>query len=56
MYYSSLGLEMAVMIGLFVFGGVKADAATPWIFPVFTISGTLLGLTVSLLYLFKKVK
>lgn len=55
-YYSSLGLEMAVMVGLCVFGGVKADSAVSWHFPVFTILGAALGLTLSLLYLFKKVK
>ena len=54
--YSSVGIEMAVIIGAAVFAGVKIDAARQGSFPLFTILMTLLGLTIALLRLFRMVK
>lgn len=54
--YSSVGIEMAVIIGVAVFAGVKIDTARQGRFPVFTILMTLLGLTIALLRLFRMVK
>ncbi|MCR5424101.1 MAG: AtpZ/AtpI family protein [Bacteroidales bacterium] len=54
--YSSLGIEMAVIIGAAVFAGVKIDTARQRQFPLFTILMTLLGLTIALLRLFKMAK
>ena len=55
-YYSSIGMEMAVMVALMVIVGVKVDKRAQFRFPVFTVLGVALGVIMAFLYLFKKTK
>lgn len=55
-YYSSIGMEMAVMVALMVIVGVKVDKRAQFRFPVFTVLGVALGVVMAFLYLFKKTK
>jgi F0F1-type ATP synthase assembly protein I len=58
--YSSLGIQMAVIVVAGAFGGRELDKWLQWHFPVFTIVLTLLGIVLSILYgireLFKQQK
>ena len=49
--YSSLGIEMALIVGVAVWGGVKIDERRQGTFPLFTILLSAVGLVVSLFYL-----
>ncbi len=48
--YSSLGIQMAVIVIAGAFGGRELDKWLQWHFPVFTIVLTLLGIVLSILY------
>lgn len=54
-YYSSLGIQMVMMIGICVFIGVKLDKKvqneTPW----FTLGLALFGIAAALIYVMRKV-
>ncbi len=58
--YSSLGIQMVVIIVALAFGGRELDKWLQWHFPVFTIVLTLLGIALATLYgireLFKQQK
>jgi hypothetical protein len=48
--YSSLGLQMIVIIVGAAFGGREIDKHTKWEFPVFTVSLTIFGAVVAIVY------
>jgi F0F1-type ATP synthase assembly protein I len=48
--YSSLGMQMAVIVLVGAFGGRALDKWIAWHFPVFTIVLTLLAIVLSILY------
>jgi len=48
--YSSLGIQMVVIVIAGAFGGRELDKWLQWHFPVFTIVLTLLGIVLSILY------
>ncbi len=54
--YSSLGMEMAVIVAAFVVGGVMIDKRTAMQFPLFTLVGTALGLTIGMIRLVRAGK
>jgi len=54
--YSTLGIEMAVIIGAAVWGGVAIDKKRNASFPLFTLLMTALGLVVALIRMVKGVK
>jgi len=58
--YSSLGIQMAVIVIAGAFGGREMDKWLQWHFPVFTIVLTLVAIVLSILYgireLFKQQK
>ncbi len=48
--YSSLGMQMAVIVLAGAFGGRELDKWVAWHFPVFTVVLTLLSIILSILY------
>lgn len=54
--YSTLGIEMAVIIGAAVWGGVAIDRHRDATFPLFTILFAALGLTVAMIRLVRSLK
>ena len=48
--YSSLGLQMIVIMLGAAFGGREIDKHISWEFPVFTVSLTILGVIVAVIY------
>ncbi len=54
--YSTLGMEMAVVVAAFVVGGVMLDRRAAMRFPLFTLMGTALGLTIGMLRLVRAGK
>ncbi|MBP5326729.1 MAG: AtpZ/AtpI family protein [Bacteroidales bacterium] len=54
--YSTLGIEMAVIIGISVWGGVAIDRHRQATFPLFTLLLAALGLTVAMIRLVKGIK
>ena len=54
--YSTLGIEMAVIVGGFVWGGVALDKHQFVPFPLFTILFSFLGLTIAIVRLVRGVK
>lgn len=52
--YSGLGLQMAGVILACVLGGRWLDAKLGWQFPLFTLVGSLLGITGAMVFLFKE--
>jgi len=48
--YSSLGLQMIVIIVGAAFGGREIDKYISWEFPVFTVSLTILSVIVAVIY------
>jgi len=48
--YSSLGLQMIVIIVGAAFGGREIDKYVDWEFPVFTVSMTILSVIVAVIY------
>ena len=54
--YSTLGIEMAVIIGSAVWGGVAIDRRRAASFPLFTILFAFLGLTIAMIRLFRGLK
>jgi len=48
--YSSLGLQMIVIIVGAAFGGREIDKYVDWEFPVFTVSLTILSVIVAVIY------
>ncbi len=58
--YSSLGIQMAVIVIAGAFGGREMDKWLQWHFPVFTVVLTLVAIVLSILYgireLFKQQK
>lgn len=46
--YSNIAFQMAAIIGLGVFGGVKIDQYLGWKFPVFTLVLTLFSLSIAI--------
>ncbi len=53
--YSALGLQMAVIIFLFTWGGVKLDALLHLKIPVFTLVLSLSSVVLSLYFFLKNV-
>lgn len=54
--YSTLGIEMAVIIGFAVWGGVSIDKGREGRFPLFTLLLTAVGLIVAMIRLVKGIK
>ena len=54
--YSTLGIEMAVIIGGAVWGGVALDRRREASFPLFTLLLAALGFTIALIRLFRALK
>jgi hypothetical protein len=54
--YSTLGIEMAVIIGFAVWGGVSIDKGREGRFPLFTLLLTAAGLIVAMIRLVKGIK
>lgn len=54
--YSSLGLEMAVVVAACVLGGVQLDKRTPMHFPLWTIVGCFTGLAIGMARLLRASK
>ena len=54
--YSSLGLEMAVIIGVSVWAGVAIDRRRDASFPLAVILMTALGLIIAFIRLFRSIK
>lgn len=54
--YSGLGLQMAAIIGLCIWGGWWLDGMLAWKVPVATILGALVGLVGSMVLLFKETR
>ena len=54
--YSTLGIEMAVIIGGAVWGGVAIDRHREATFPLFTLIFSALGLTIAMVRLVKGLK
>lgn len=54
--YSTLGIEMAVIIGAGVWGGVALDRRRNGTFPLFTILLSLVGFTVAIIRLFRSTR
>lgn len=52
--YSGLGLQMAGVILVCVLGGCWLDGWLAWEFPLFTLLGSLLGITGAMVFLFKE--
>ncbi len=48
--YTSLGMQMAVIVLAGAFGGRELDKWIHWHFPVFTVVLTLLSIVLSILY------
>ena len=48
--YSSLAIQMGVIIVAGAFGGKELDKLIAWKFPVFTLILTILGVIISVLY------
>ncbi len=48
--YSSLAIQMGVIIVAGAFGGKELDKLIAWKFPVFTLVLTILGVIISVLY------
>lgn len=48
--YSSLGLQMIVIIVGAAFGGREIDKYIEWEFPVFTVSLTILSVIIAVIY------
>ena len=47
--YSGIGFQMAAIIGLATYGGWWADGRTTWQFPLFTLVGSLGGVSAGFL-------
>lgn len=54
--YSTLGIEMAVIIGFAVWGGVAIDRRREATFPLFTVLFAFLGLAISMIRLIRALK
>lgn len=54
--YSTLGIEMAVIIGVAVWGGVAIDRKRGASFPLFTLLLSALGLTVAIVRMVRGLK
>ena len=54
--YSTLGIEMAVIIGAAVWGGVAIDRHRYALFPTFTLLFAFLGLVVAMIRLVRGLK
>lgn len=46
--YLNLPFEIAIIVGLFVFGGIKLDKLLDCNFPIFTLAFTIIGLGISI--------
>lgn len=51
--YSSLVFQMAAIILLGTFGGIKLDALIKWSFPVFTVGLSLLSVIFAMYFMLK---
>ena len=54
--YSTLGIEMAVIVGAAVWGGVSIDRRRAGEFPLFTLLLSVLGLVVAIIRLVRSTK
>jgi len=54
--YSTLGIEMAVIVGAAVWGGVEIDRHRASAFPLFTLLFTVLGLVVAIIRLVRSTR
>ena len=54
--YSTLGIEMAVIVGAAVWGGVAIDRHRASAFPLFTLLFTVLGLVVAIIRLVRSTR
>lgn len=53
--FSAMGIQMGVIIFLFVWGGLKLDQYLAFHFPVFTVIGSLLGLASALYFVLRNL-
>ncbi len=53
--YSSLAIQMAVIVVAGAFGGRELDKWLQWHFPVFTVVLTILGIVLSILYAIREI-
>ncbi|MBQ7062101.1 MAG: AtpZ/AtpI family protein [Bacteroidales bacterium] len=53
--YSTLGIEMAVIVGVAVWGGVALDRRRQASFPLLTLLFAVLGMVVAMIRLFRGV-
>ena len=54
--YSTLGIEMALIVGVAVWAGVRLDRRRGASFPLLTLLFTFLGLTIALIRLIRGAK
>lgn len=54
--YSTLGIEMAVIVGAAVWGGVAIDRHRAASFPLFTILLSFIGLGIAMIRLVRELK
>ncbi|HRD53389.1 MAG TPA: AtpZ/AtpI family protein [Flavobacteriales bacterium] len=52
--YTGLGITMLGIVLAFIFGGRWLDQQLHWRFPVFTLTGSLLGVAGAMLHLFRE--
>lgn len=52
--YAGLGFTMMEVVLAFTFGGWWLDQQSHWPFPIFTLTGSLLGITGAMVHLFKE--
>ncbi|MCX8148268.1 AtpZ/AtpI family protein [Thermaurantimonas aggregans] len=54
--FSTLAFQMAAVIGLLTYAGVKLDKRIENPYSLFTILGALLGIAISFYFVFKELK
>lgn len=54
--FMGLGFTLLGIVLAFTFGGWWLDKQLHWPFPVFTLAGSLLGITGAMVYLFQETK
>lgn len=54
--YSSLGIEMVVIVGAFVFFGIKLDERNMLTFPLWTVVLSISGIVIALMRLWRETQ
>ncbi len=54
--YSSLGIEMVVIVGAFVFFGIKLDERNTLTFPLWTVVLSISGIVIALMRLWRETQ